>query len=589
MKRILILLLVLSSCIYGFSQDCQSSIYVNSFTELQTFIYANNTKRILEQSEELLSSLESAGLTDCELYYYTKFHRGQGLELNSQVDEAVALYHEIIPKCKERSYYKVVAESYLSLARIFETYDLPADCFRNLELAYEIIKEYNLEDIESRYAIRYASYLRIYDDINLAKKYARTGIQLGEKYNVNRSISDGYLLAGILSENRDSALIYFQKAEDNFLENKSYDAASGMASNQASRLLEDAEYEKAKPIINRALKYNELTPNRDYLYYLGVSRLYRFKEEIAVVEGNIDSAYVFTNLAQENEKLVDLDVDQQKINEMEFSFALEQEKARTRNVKLISKILIGAFGLLIMLLGILALYYFRLKYRNELIVKQSDIIISKNDKLTVSNNEKELLLSEIHHRVKNNLQLVMSLLTMYSRNIKDVSTKDHFETVSEKIMSISLIHEQLYKNDDFEEIDMRDYFEVLKLQYQNLHSNDKMEIHINCDDISFNIDTAMPIGIVTTELLNNSIKYAKKDKNILQICIKLKRQSKKYIFEYKDNGPGYPNGQLISDGKTIGGFLVKSMARQLLANSKSHNNRGAVFEMIFVEKLTSSV
>ncbi len=589
MKRMLILLIVLCNSIIGYGKECTDTTFVNSYAELVRCINASNTEKILLHSEQLISRLESAGLKDCELYFSSKFHRGQGLELNSQIDEAIAIYHEIIPECKSRNLLKIVAESYLSLARVYEQVQRPRDCVRNLDLALEIITENNFEDLESRHAIRYSSYQRIYKDKAIARHYVQKAIQLGLKHNVNRSIVDGYLLAGIVAEESDSAIHYFNKAELKFLDNQNFDAAASMASNQASQYLSSFDYDSASNAVDRAFNYQKLVSGRDFHYYAIQERLFRMKESIAKTQGNIDSAYVYSNKARENEKLADLDVDQQKINEMEINFAIEQEKARTQNIRLITKILIAGFVIFILLSGILALYYFRLRIRSDLIVKQSGIIESNNDKLRSSNKEKELLLSEIHHRVKNNLQLVISLLAMYSRNFNDAEMKDHFEAVSEKVMSISLIHEQLYKNEDYEVIDMEEYLSELKSKYEVLHVDDRINISTTSDEISFNIETVMPLGIIVTELLNNSIKYALNHKNILQVYIELQRQGKKYILTYKDNGPGYPTGHLDSNGKTVGGFLVTSMVRQLLAESKSYNNNGAVLEMKFKEKLTSEL
>ena len=202
-----------------------------------------------------------------------------------------------------------------------------------------------------------------------------------------------------------------------------------------------------------------------------------------------------------------------------------------------------------------------------------------------------MLLSEIHHRVKNNLQNIIGLLSLYESKIEDPHAKSYMKDVSGKIHSIALIHEQLYEVKEFEFTNMEEYFGELTDYYNTLVGlTHNLKFEIDAKEIKLNIETAIPLGVVCAELISNSIKYAETESDSLNLSIKLKRcENEGFCFEYRDNGKGYADDVLESERTGMGLLLIKSMSRQLMADLEIENQNGAVTRLIFKEKEVSKV
>ncbi len=170
---------------------------------------------------------------------------------------------------------------------------------------------------------------------------------------------------------------------------------------------------------------------------------------------------------------------------------------------------------------------------NEIKNKQSF-----ENKLKKSLKEKTVLLREIHHRVKNNLAIISSLIRLQSRKIEDSNTKEIFTNLVNRIKTIELIHSNLYSIDDFAHIDFRQYLDSLTKNLKKSLStyNDKVEFDIECENIDMNVDQALACGQIINEIVTNSFKYAftKKQKGIIYIKIDLKDNI--YTISVWDNG-----------------------------------------------------
>ncbi len=215
----------------------------------------------------------------------------------------------------------------------------------------------------------------------------------------------------------------------------------------------------------------------------------------------------------------------------------------------------------------------------ELVRERTSEIMEANEKVTASLQEKELLLSEIHHRVKNNLQIISSLLRLQSRFIKDrdIDIKTILDDCRSRIRSMALIHEKLYMANDFANIDLNDYIKSVSdelLRSYNV-ATDKITLNMEVEKIYFTIDTAIPLGLILNELITNSIKYAfPKDKNGI-ITIQLHRAgNERFRLRYRDNGIGIPDDVELEKPKTLGIHLIKTFLKQLNGEWTLRSNDG---------------
>lgn len=207
---------------------------------------------------------------------------------------------------------------------------------------------------------------------------------------------------------------------------------------------------------------------------------------------------------------------------------------------------------------------------------------------TVSLKEKETLLKEIHHRVKNNLQIVSSLLKLQSDNLNDPFLSGKFKESLDRVKSMALIHEKLYKSGDLAHVNFTDY---LKDLVENVSSSynapgHKIKTTINCKlNTLFDLETAIPCGLIVNELLSNCYKYAFKGKTngsvIVSFINKPLNNKDKFILSVSDNGVGIPKIFFKETPHSLGLQLVHLLTEQLNGKIKIKNSKGTEITISF--------
>ncbi len=179
--------------------------------------------------------------------------------------------------------------------------------------------------------------------------------------------------------------------------------------------------------------------------------------------------------------------------------------------------------------------------------------------------EKSVLLREIHHRVKNNMQIISSLLSLQSSTIENPEMKDIFNESQNRVRSMSMIHEQLYQTDDLAKIDFNIYVNgLIKSLFQIYSSSQKhIEWDVNVEDVKLDLETAIPCGLIINELVSNSLKHAFKDRFNGKINVKMRKNNGLIILKVADNGVGIPDNFQIEKASTLGLKLVKTLVNQL--------------------------
>ncbi|MGB9979636.1 histidine kinase dimerization/phosphoacceptor domain -containing protein [Methanobacterium sp.] len=217
------------------------------------------------------------------------------------------------------------------------------------------------------------------------------------------------------------------------------------------------------------------------------------------------------------------------------------------------------------------------------------------NKLKKSLEEKEILLKEIHHRVKNNLQIISSLLNLQSRYINDEEMLDIYKESQNRVKSMAIIHEKLYQSEDLARIDFGDYVKSLVLDLFNSYGVDKSStgLDINIKDILLDINTAIPCGLIVNELVTNSIKHGfpinRPHSNQLsfdrrdKIVVNITKEDEVYTMSVYDNGVGFPDNLDFKNTDSLGMQLVISLTSQLRGTVELERNNGTLFKIIFKE------
>jgi len=195
--------------------------------------------------------------------------------------------------------------------------------------------------------------------------------------------------------------------------------------------------------------------------------------------------------------------------------------------------------------------------------------------------EKEVMLREIHHRVKNNLQIILSLLSLQSEREQGAQCSDSLPRMRDRILSMALVHEQLYRSSDLNAVNMAHYIPTLVEQIADTYRqpDSRIEIDFAVDDLRLTIERAIPLGLVVNELVTNAFKYAFTAESPGRLTVALRRTGPvEAALLVEDDGPGLPPGVETTQGDTLGLLLVNSLAQQLggTATLKSRNGTRAV-------------
>lgn len=252
-----------------------------------------------------------------------------------------------------------------------------------------------------------------------------------------------------------------------------------------------------------------------------------------------------------------------QISEIETQKLRQQKEAEVKEEKLITRytIIIATISLLLLVITLIA--FIRRRKREKLLKQKNILIDGQKAKLEEQNHEKELLLREIHHRVKNNFQIVSSLLELQTKGIDDEKAKNLAIEGKNRVQSMALIHQTLYQNDDLK-VNFDEYILSLITSINRTFNIEELKININLPkDFIIDIDTAIPLGLVVNELITNSFKYTFVPQKSKKLNVELEKGSSEHCLIIDDFGAGLPKDLNIKNSKSIGLRLIKRLSKQL--------------------------
>ena len=413
-----------------------------------------------------------------------------------------------------------------------------------------------------------------------AKGYVDIYLNDLNKIKTAREIQEANLLKGVIEGNIGRAHLQLRQYEESlaYLENSiaiireytpaAYSEAlientlalaeSHLQLDNPDKALEYLESNMNIKDINQVIKRNRLMANfynakGDFLnetVYL--KRNVRIQDSLQQLETTKRKQQLVAVVAKE-----DLDSSKKLIDEQKQ----EMERARNDLQEKDERINLVFISLIFTLLGFAGLVYAYLKsIKNQRLIAEQKYIIEN------SLVEKDSLLKEIHHRVKNNLQMVSSLLSLQTKNTKSKDAIDALEEGKSRVKAMALIHQKLYQNDDLSVIEMQGYIESLVNSVQSVFKKggSKVNITIDAEGVELDIDRAIPFGLILNELVSNSFKYAFPDEmEHGKIYIHLRRTGEQGFFEYTDNGIGLPENYEKQVDSSMGIKLINRLVNQL--------------------------
>jgi two-component sensor histidine kinase len=441
--------------------------------------------------------------------------------------------------------------------------------------------------------------------LNEALDYAEKAIEMAEKNNLTSEFFYVYNNAGdvaIAMKKNQLSLDYFNKAAAIAKEqNLGKTSLVDVGNSQGNALKRLGRYDEAIRLYT-----NSLQMAKEANYQNGINTITANLGEINLLKGNYKDALPYQletiRLQETNNDIANLienyhhtSTIYSKLNDFESALAYKQKAYDLRDsigsiesdakmselltkyetekkeetiafqeAKIDQQKVVQYLGIIVVGLLIGLLIFAFISYRNR----------SKSNRLLAQKNaENELLMKEIHHRVKNNLEIVSSLLALQSAQIDDPNTKEAMTEGQNRVNSISIVHQKLYQGTNLGSIEMKDYF--LNLTENILDSfgaENKVTLNLAMEKLDLDIDTAVPLGLIINELLTNTIKYAFPADNKGTITIKLEKQNDQYLhLVVTDNGIGKSG---MTHGTGFGTQLVSLLTQQLNGTMKEESENG---------------
>jgi two-component sensor histidine kinase len=324
--------------------------------------------------------------------------------------------------------------------------------------------------------------------------------------------------------------------------------------------------------------------------------LLRFKARLALLKGDKATERAYSARAQIlDDSLALADAQMQGIVAAAFHEAKEREQDLTASIereaqtsaladaeKKRRRMFSVLFVIALMVLAVVAWMYRRSVRDKQLIRKQQDA-------LERTLHDKELLLKEIHHRVKNNLQVISSLLDLQSIGMEDGEAKAALEEGKSRVQSIAILHHQLYQHENLAQVELQAFATELAHQVMGvfLRPGQKVELNVAMEETMIDIDTAVPLGLILNELLTNSFKYAFAAVPQGTIDLRLESMSRPgtsppmLALVYRDNGPGLPQHFELAKATSLGLRLVAKLSKQCKGSTTYRYHDGAEFTVSF--------
>jgi two-component sensor histidine kinase len=438
--------------------------------------------------------------------------------------------------------------------------------------AEKLVKQQNNPSNNMKLLAAISNYYMAQKDKAMANKYfdsAATMIQ--QARSAELAVSGLSMLAEMSSQNEDYPTAYrMLKQMDRYKDifrTENMERISAEIKNAAEATLKEREIEYLS--LSNKLKEEKLSKEE-------LKRMALLRENILKDSSISSQQLLMTSLENEsalrNEQL-------QKEKELSLSLNRENElKQKLLNDERRNKTLLWlGIATLALAGGIIFVQYKKQRNKNDIIHKQSG--------------ELEVLNKEIHHRVKNNLQVISSMLDLQSQSLNDEKATAIIKEGIQRVQSMAFIHQNLYQGNAVNSVNMNEYIKMLSdhlFQTYNIRT-DKIHLHTQIENLNLHTDTAIPLGMILNELISNALKYAFKNREEGDIWVNMKKNNNELLLQVKDNGVGLPPGFDPGNINSFGYEIIKAFSQKMKARMNIDGNNGTDVQIIISKFKTTNL
>jgi len=470
---------------------------------------------------------------------------------------------------------KAIAMAYSDISNLFWKQGKIESAYSYGIKSIEIFEKRGLNDLDYDFTLHLlGQYLTDLGRLEEGLVIFQRSVEIGEQYGFYNNLSDNYIaLANLQSRLKNflearksglAALRYAELLENDFMIMRSY-LALGKVSNAAGDFGTAAQYLE--------ISIEKATENFGDKYYLSLvyDELSKSYEGSKAFEDALKTSKKSNQLQDEvftlkaDEQVARLQT-QMQVAQKENTIKLQKAKLSRQQIIQLLYLTVGA--VLIVILFLLYRVYIRKKSYSLLLEKK--------------NEEKEFLLREIHHRIKNNLETISSLLSLQISKIENRELQQVMEETYTRVQSMGMIHLQLYRQENLNRVEMRYFFNSLgQFILETFDAEGWVDFEIDMAPLELDVDLAIPIGLIVNELVSNSLKYAFPNQEKGTIKVSLFENGEILLLEVADNGVGIQS-DLVTQGTGFGSELISLLTRQLDGKMTLIKSPGATFSFKFL-------
>lgn len=522
-----------------------------------------------------------------------RLQKGIAIDLRGDYVKALPIYLEVLSEANTYGFNDISCKANIYISLIHEKNQDFVNAYTYINTALAQCKRYKIDQLQSRILIRLSSIHRMmvknHDLIDpnqiqrLAKLgfiasfdsamlYTKQAIIFAEKFKNEKDLIDCYFLMGTYYnyQNRsDSANVYFLKTIPVYKKLGDYVAVFWQFNNVSRNYFKINKLNESLMYVDSAYKYyDKITLPDKHIAPLQKSKIYKALNQT-------DSAYYYLQQAFSLTLTNSYSQNSLEIKKLEEQFQNDKKEETIKNKNRLLTLFVG----LLVLIAIAGVIFIN---KNRHINAQNQIINDQLVSLKKVLEQKQILLSELQHRVKNNLQYVISILEIQKESINHSNIEDLIRSNQNRIHSIALMHKKLNVSDSVNDVDLDRYIKELSELVKNSYDDGSDNIHLitKCDIETLPITRALPIGLIIVELISNSMKHAFRGQQDGVINIEMTKDEKFNKLHYRDNGKGFDFKNIETKG--LGVEIMKGLIDQLNGNIETHQSNG--FELIIYFK-----
>ncbi|MEP0365853.1 MAG: tetratricopeptide repeat protein [Cyclobacteriaceae bacterium] len=538
-----------------------------------------------EQSESVSNELiqEAYSLGDSVTAHILHNHLGIIHQKNGRMKEALADFTLALSFWQRRNAPGPSIKNHINIGIVYGRMELDSLALIHFYAAMDLSREINQLRPQASVLNNLSTTYRSMGVLDSSLACIKRSIAICEEIGNDELLPGNYLnLAEILSDygQLDSAIHYYQLAIR-------YNRINGDITRQIElfRGIGKAYYKSRRYDLAKVFLDSCLTLSQENEFIVGLENTYELLSKTFAALGDYQISYEMLRYSKE---ISDSTYNEDKVlavNEISAKYNLEEKESVNRQLSSALNIsnatisqqrtvitIVSVLLVLVICLAVFSVYHFRQSRSRAYQLEQ------KNQRI-------ETLMRELHHRVKNNLQVISSLLGLQSMKLENETAQQAVEEGKERIRAMSLIHQKLYQQDEVTSLNIRDYVNNLVDELaQSYGYADKARINIEVPSVLLDADTTLPVGLIINELVSNAFKYA--FKNIEQPVLELKliQQQESIMLSVKDNGEGLPEGFSFEKAKSFGLKLVHLLTKQLNGSMQVRNSPGVDFQLSFTLK-----